>query len=50
LTIAASIWFFEGIGMVSGFNFYFMAIVSIAFDVIVPRIPIVGKRREESDE
>jgi putative Mg2+ transporter-C (MgtC) family protein len=34
LTIAATIWFFEGIGMTSGFNFYFIAIVSIAFDVI----------------
>jgi putative Mg2+ transporter-C (MgtC) family protein len=34
LTTAASIWFFEGIGMANGFNFYFIAIFSIAFDVI----------------
>lgn len=47
LTTAASIWFSAAIGMAIGFNFYFIAIVSIAFALIVPRIPKVGKRREE---
>ena len=39
LTTSASIWFSSAIGMAIGFNFYFIAIVSIAFAVIVPRIP-----------
>lgn len=47
LTTAASIWFSGAIGMAIGFNFYFIAIMSIAFAVLVPRIPKVGKRREE---
>jgi putative Mg2+ transporter-C (MgtC) family protein len=47
LTTAASIWFSAAIGMAIGFNFYFIAIISIAFALIVPRIPQVGKRREE---
>lgn len=50
LTTAASIWFSGAIGMALGFNFYFIAIVSIAFALIVPRIPKVGKRREETYE
>ena len=50
LTTAASIWFSGAIGMAIGFNFYFIAIVSIAFALIVPRIPKVGKRREETYE
>ena len=48
LTTAASIWFSGAIGMAIGFNFYFIAIISIAFALIVPRIPKVGKRREEN--
>ena len=39
LTTAASIWFSGAIGMAIGFNFYFVAIVSIAFAVGVPHIP-----------
>ena len=39
LTTAASIWFSGAIGMAIGFNFYFVAIVSIAFAVAVPHIP-----------
>ena len=39
LTTAASIWFSGEIGMAIGFNFYFVAIVSIAFAVGVPHIP-----------
>jgi len=50
LTTAASIWFSGAIGMAIGFNFYFIAVVSIAFALIVPRIPKVGKRREETYE
>ena len=47
LTTAASIWFSGAIGMTIGFNFYFIAFVAILFAVLVPRIPKVGKRREE---
>ena len=50
LTTAASIWFSGAIGMAIGFNFYFIAIVSIVFALIVPRIPKVGKRREEDTD
>lgn len=51
LTTAASIWFSGAIGMAIGFNLYFVAIVSIIFALVVPRIPKVGKRRkEDSDE
>ena len=47
LTTAASIWFSGAIGMAIGFNFYFIALVSIAFAVLVPRIPRVGKRGDK---
>lgn len=47
LTTAASIWFSGAIGMAIGFNLYFIAIVSIIFALVVPRIPKVGKRRQE---
>ena len=47
LTTAASIWFSGAIGMTIGFNFYFISLIAIAFAVLVPRIPKVGKRREE---
>jgi putative Mg2+ transporter-C (MgtC) family protein len=43
LTTAASIWFSGAIGMAIGFNFYFVAIVSIAFAVAVPHIPKIRK-------
>jgi putative Mg2+ transporter-C (MgtC) family protein len=43
LTTAAAIWFAASIGMAIGFNFYFMAIVAIAFAVLVPRIPHISK-------
>jgi putative Mg2+ transporter-C (MgtC) family protein len=43
LTTAASIWFSGAIGMAIGFNFYFIAIVSIAFAVAVPHIPKIRK-------
>lgn len=47
LTTAASIWFSGAIGMTIGYNFYFISFVAIAFAVLVPRIPKMGKRREE---
>lgn len=50
LTTAASIWFSAAIGMAIGFNLYFIAIISIVFALIVPRIPQVGKRRKEDTD
>jgi hypothetical protein len=32
-----------------GFNFYFIALVAIAFAVLVPRIPHVSKTKESID-
>ena len=49
LTTAAAIWFAAAIGMAIGFNFYFMAIVAIAFAVLVPRIPHISKLKENID-
>ena len=44
LTTAASIWFSGAIGLAIGFNFYFVAIVSIAFAVGVPHIPKIRRQ------
>ena len=49
LTTAASIWFSAAIGMAIGFNYYLVAIVSIVFAVLVPRIPSLKKRSRCSD-
>lgn len=49
LTTAAAVWFAAAIGMAIGFNFYFMALVAIAFAVIVPRIPHISKLKERID-
>jgi putative Mg2+ transporter-C (MgtC) family protein len=49
LTTAAAIWFAASIGMAIGFNFYFMAIIAIAFAVLVPRIPHFSKIKEVAD-
>jgi putative Mg2+ transporter-C (MgtC) family protein len=49
LTTAASIWFSAAIGMAIGFNYYLVAIVSIAFAVLVPRIPSLKKKSRSSD-
>ena len=49
LTTAAAIWFAASIGMAIGFNFYFMAIVAIAFGVLVPRIPHISKIKDVAD-
>jgi putative Mg2+ transporter-C (MgtC) family protein len=45
LTNAASIWFSASIGMTIGFNFYVMAIIAIAFAVLVPRMPHISRFR-----
>ena len=39
LTTAASIWFSASIEMAIGFEYYFVAAVSVAFAVVVPRVP-----------
>jgi putative Mg2+ transporter-C (MgtC) family protein len=49
LTTAAAVWFAAAIGMAIGFNFYFMALVAIAFAVLVPRIPHISKLKERID-
>ncbi|MFL6359400.1 MAG: MgtC/SapB family protein [Nitrososphaeraceae archaeon] len=49
LTTAAAIWFAASIGMAIGFNFYFMAIIAIAFAVLVPRIPHISKLKDVAD-
>jgi putative Mg2+ transporter-C (MgtC) family protein len=49
LTTAAAIWFAASIGMAIGFGFYFMALVGIAFAVLVPRIPHISTIRDVAD-
>jgi putative Mg2+ transporter-C (MgtC) family protein len=49
LTTAAAVWFAAAIGMAIGFKFYFMALVGIAFAVLVPRIPHISKIKESID-
>jgi putative Mg2+ transporter-C (MgtC) family protein len=49
LTTAAAVWFAAAIGMAIGFNFYFMALVGIAFAVLVPRIPHISKLKWNID-
>ncbi|HYZ59134.1 MAG TPA: MgtC/SapB family protein [Nitrososphaeraceae archaeon] len=49
LTTAAAVWFAAAIGMAIGFNFYFMALVAIAFAVLCPRIPHISKLKESID-
>ena len=49
LTTAAAVWFAAAIGMAIGFIFYFMALVAIAFAVLVPRIPHISKLKESID-
>jgi putative Mg2+ transporter-C (MgtC) family protein len=49
LTTAASIWFSAAIGMAIGFNYYLVAIVSIVFAVLVPRIPSINKKSQSAD-
>jgi putative Mg2+ transporter-C (MgtC) family protein len=49
LTTAASIWFSASIGMAIGFNYYFIAIVAVAFAVLVPRIPHISRIKRNMD-
>jgi putative Mg2+ transporter-C (MgtC) family protein len=49
LTTAAAVWFAAAIGMAIGFKFYLMALVGIAFAVLVPRIPHISKIKESID-
>ena len=45
----AAVWFAASIGMAIGFGFYFMAIIAIAFAVLVPRIPHISKIKGVAD-
>jgi len=49
LTTAAAVWFAAAIGMAIGYNFYFVALVAIAFAVLVPRIPHISKLKVNMD-
>jgi putative Mg2+ transporter-C (MgtC) family protein len=49
LTTAASIWFAAAIGMAIGFGWYIIALIAVAFSVVVPRLPHVGARKEHED-
>ena len=49
LITAADVWFAAAIGMAIGFNFYFMALIAIAFAVLDPRIPHISKIRDSID-
>lgn len=44
LTTAANIWFSAAIGMAIGFGWYFIAIISTIYAVIVPFIPQFKRR------
>ena len=44
LTTAASIWFAAAIGMAIGFEYYFLAILGIALNILGPRIPNITKK------
>ena len=50
LTTAASIWYSGAIGMAIGFNYHFIALASVAFVVIVSRLPRFRKIGEDSNE
>jgi putative Mg2+ transporter-C (MgtC) family protein len=39
LTTAASIWYSAALGMAIGFGWYLIAVLAIAYAIIVPRIP-----------
>ena len=44
LTTAASIWVSAAIGMAIGFEYYFLAILGVALNVLGPRIPNFVKK------
>ena len=49
LTTAASIWFSAAIGMCIGFGWYIIALVSVVFSMIVPRLPHATPIVEDQD-
>lgn len=48
LTTAASLWVAAAIGMALGFQFYAVAIIGAVAAALVPRIPHVHKKHEDS--
>jgi putative Mg2+ transporter-C (MgtC) family protein len=50
LTTAASLWFSGAIGMAIGFNYHFIALVSIGFVVLVSHLPKIKKLERANDE
>ncbi len=50
LTTAASLWFSGSIGMAIGFNYHFIALVSIGFVVLVSHLPKIKKMERANDE
>ena len=50
LTTAASLWFSGAIGMAIGFDYHFIALVSIGFVVLVSHLPKIKKMEGANDE
>ncbi len=50
LTTAASLWYSGAIGMAIGFNYHFIALVSIGFVVLVSHLPKIKKFESANDE
>jgi putative Mg2+ transporter-C (MgtC) family protein len=50
LTTAASLWYSGAIGMAIGFNYHFIALVSIGFVVLVSHLPKIKKLESANDE
>ncbi len=50
LTTAASLWFSGAIGMAIGFNYHFLALVSVGFVVLVSHLPKIKKIEATNDE
>ncbi|MBS3169171.1 MgtC/SapB family protein [Candidatus Woesearchaeota archaeon] len=47
LTTAASIWFSAALGMTIGFGWYLIALLSIAYAVLIPFIPQIKQRKKD---
>ena len=50
LTTAASLWFSGAIGMAIGFDYHFIALVSVGFVVLVSHLPKIKKMEGANDE
>ncbi|CAN5729078.1 hypothetical protein BH23THE1_BH23THE1_19250 [soil metagenome] len=50
LTTAASIWYSAAIGMTIGYNYHFVALVSIAFVVLISLLPRIRKVDISNDQ